>query len=105
MWRPPERIRYLPRPGAIVVEATGIRDEASGPLLRLGKVLAGAQADIVGFARRALADPDWFRNDAAGPGANVRLCVYTNYCEVLDQRHRQVTCKRRLTPPAWTPPP
>jgi hypothetical protein len=48
--------------------------------------------------------------------------LYTNYCEALDQRHRQVTCelwdrealdepgiklsadgKRRLTPPPWTP--
>jgi 2,4-dienoyl-CoA reductase-like NADH-dependent reductase (Old Yellow Enzyme family) len=85
-------------------------------------VLASGQADIVGFARQALADPDWFRKVASGRGAEVRLCLYTNYCEALDQRHRQVTCelwdregldepgikrsadgKRRLTPPAWTP--
>jgi hypothetical protein len=52
----------------------------------------------------------------------VRLCLYTNYCEALDQRHKQVTCelwdrealsgtgvrlsndgKRRLTAPAWVP--
>jgi len=50
----------------------------------------------------------------------VRLCIYTNYCEALDQRHRQVTCelwdrdaldepglrrsadgKRRLIAPNW----
>jgi 2,4-dienoyl-CoA reductase-like NADH-dependent reductase (Old Yellow Enzyme family) len=85
-------------------------------------VLASGQADIVGFARQALADPDWFRKVASGRGAEVRFCLYTNYCEALDQRHRQVTCelwdregldepgvkrsadgKRRLTPPAWTP--
>ena len=30
------------------------------------------------------------RGDAA---AEVRLCMYTNYCEALDQRHRQVTCE------------
>ncbi len=85
-------------------------------------VLASGQADIVGFARQALADPDWFRKVAAGCGSQVRLCLYTNYCEALDQKHRQVTCelwdrealdgpgvkrsadgKRRLTPPAWTP--
>jgi dimethylglycine catabolism A len=84
-------------------------------------VLASGQADIVGFARQALADPDWFRKVASGRGAQVRLCLYTNYCEALDQRHRQVTCelwdrealdepgvkrsadgKRRLTPPPWT---
>ena len=85
-------------------------------------VLTNGTADIVGFARQALADPDWFRKVASGRGADVRLCLYTNYCEALDQRHRQVTCelwdrdqldtpgtklasdgKRRLTPPRWEP--
>jgi len=84
-------------------------------------ILASGQADIIGFARQALADPDWFRKVASGRGADVRLCLYTNYCEALDQRHRQVTCelwdresldepgvklshdrKRRLTPPEWS---
>jgi dimethylglycine catabolism A len=85
-------------------------------------VLASGQADIVALARQALADPDWFRKVASGHGSQVRLCLYTNYCEALDQRHRQVTCelwdrqsledadvrrsadgKRRLTPPRWVP--
>jgi 2,4-dienoyl-CoA reductase-like NADH-dependent reductase (Old Yellow Enzyme family) len=85
-------------------------------------VLSNGTADIVGFARQALADPDWFRKVATGRGDAVRLCLYTNYCEALDQRHRQVTCelwdrenlddpdakltadgKRRLTPPRWDP--
>jgi 2,4-dienoyl-CoA reductase-like NADH-dependent reductase (Old Yellow Enzyme family) len=85
-------------------------------------ILASGKADIVGFARQALADPDWFAKVARGRGSEVRLCLYTNYCEALDQRHRQVTCelwdrerldeagvklaadgKRRLTPPAWEP--
>jgi 2,4-dienoyl-CoA reductase-like NADH-dependent reductase (Old Yellow Enzyme family) len=85
-------------------------------------VLTNGTADIVGFARQALADPDWFRKVATGRGDAVRLCLYTNYCEALDQRHRQVTCelwdrerlddpdvkltadgKRRLTPPRWDP--
>jgi dimethylglycine catabolism A len=85
-------------------------------------VLAAGGADIIGFARQALADPDWFRKVVSGRGAEVHLCLYTNYCEALDQRHRQVTCelwdrerldepgvtlssdgKRRLTPPAWNP--
>jgi 2,4-dienoyl-CoA reductase-like NADH-dependent reductase (Old Yellow Enzyme family) len=84
--------------------------------------LAQQQADIVGFARQALADPDWFRKVLTGNGSQVRLCLYTNYCEALDQRHRQVTCelwdrealdepgvrksldnKRRLTAPPWPP--
>jgi len=56
-------------------------------------VLAAGSADIIGFARQALADPDWFCKVAAGRGHEVRLCLYTNYCEALDQRHRQVTCE------------
>ena len=86
------------------------------------EVLTNGTADIVGFARQALADPDWFRKVSSGRGSDVRLCLYTNYCEALDQRHRQVTCelwdrealdapgtklasdgKRRLTPPRWEP--
>lgn len=50
-------------------------------------------ADIVSIARQALADPDWFRKVLAGAGTAVRLCLYTNYCEALDQRHREVTCE------------
>jgi 2,4-dienoyl-CoA reductase-like NADH-dependent reductase (Old Yellow Enzyme family) len=89
-------------------------------------VLASGQADIVAIARQALADPDWFAKVRMGRGAEVRLCIYTNYCEALDQRHRQVTCelwdrdaldepgvrrsadgKRRLIAPRWPgrPPP
>lgn len=86
-------------------------------------MLATDQADLIAFARQALADPDWFRKVRLGHGAEVRLCIYTNYCEALDQRHRQVTCelwdridlkepgvrlsadgKRRLVPPEWGPP-
>ena len=83
-------------------------------ILRLG------QADVVGMARQALADPDWFVKVRLGRGEEVRRCTYTNYCEALDQAHRPVTCKlwdrvdldepgiatvdegrRRLEPPAW----
>jgi 2,4-dienoyl-CoA reductase-like NADH-dependent reductase (Old Yellow Enzyme family) len=83
-------------------------------------ILEQGDADIVGLARQALADPDWFRKVRAGHGAEVRRCNYTNYCEGLDQSHKQVTCKlwdrvgldepgiafspdgrRRLLPPVW----
>jgi 2,4-dienoyl-CoA reductase-like NADH-dependent reductase (Old Yellow Enzyme family) len=57
------------------------------------RILAEGQADIVSVARQALADPDWFRKVREGRGSGVRLCLYTNYCEALDQRHRQVTCE------------
>jgi 2,4-dienoyl-CoA reductase-like NADH-dependent reductase (Old Yellow Enzyme family) len=56
-------------------------------------MLASGQADVVAFARQSLADPDWFLKVRTGHGDAVRLCIYTNYCEALDQRHRQVTCE------------
>ena len=84
------------------------------------EILRKGQADIVGMARQALADPDWFEKVRAGRGNEVRRCTYTNYCEALDQAHRPVTCKlwdrvaldepgiatvdegrRRLEPPPW----
>lgn len=57
------------------------------------EILARGDADIVGAARQSLADPDWFRKIRLGRGSDVRRCVFTNYCEGLDQKHKQVTCK------------
>ena len=56
-------------------------------------ILQSGDADIAGLARQALADPDWFVKVRTGHGEQVRRCTYTNYCEALDQAHRQVTCK------------
>ena len=76
--------------------------EQAEEILRLG------QADIVGMARQALADPDWFMKVRLGRGGEVRRCTYTNYCEALDQAHKPVTCKlwdkgrRVLEPPPWS---
>jgi hypothetical protein len=105
-----------------VVASGGINSfEAAESALRAG------YCDAVGAARQSLADPDWFLKMELGRGAEVRRCTYTNYCEGLDQRHKQVTCqlwdrdfappdpwpgpeagprrsldgKRRLLPPAW----
>jgi 2,4-dienoyl-CoA reductase-like NADH-dependent reductase (Old Yellow Enzyme family) len=83
-------------------------------------ILRRGEADIIGAARQSLADPDWFLKIRRGRGAEVRRCIYTNYCEALDQKHKQVTCqlwdreeldepgaaltdegKRRLIPPPW----
>lgn len=90
--------------------------EQAEDLLRTGA------ADIVASARQSLADPDWFRKLRLGRGEEVRRCVFTNYCEGLDQVHKPVTCKlwdhldldrddtprtadgrRRLIAPAWEP--
>ena len=97
------------------------------------RALTEGACDLVGAARATLADPDWFRKVELGCGAEVRRCIYTNYCEGLDQGHKQVTCqlwdrdfdapdpwpaphaagaprrssdgKRRLVAPPWRPAP
>ena len=85
-------------------------------------LLRDGAADIIASARQSLADPDWFRKLRLGLGNEVRRCVFTNYCEGLDQVHKPVTCKlwdhvgldepdvprtadgrRRLVAPAWEP--
>lgn len=83
-------------------------------------ILQRGEADIIGAARQSLADPDWFLKLKLGRGDEVRVCEYTNYCEGLDQKHKQVTCqlwdrleldqpgvrrtvdgRRRMTAPPW----
>lgn len=97
----------------VVAGGVSTFDQAEG-ILRRG------EADIIGAARQSLADPDWFLKVRLGRGVEVRRCTYTNYCEALDQAHKQVTCKlwdrtardepgvplsqdgrRRLLPPRW----
>ncbi|HSF17071.1 MAG TPA: NADH:flavin oxidoreductase [Vicinamibacteria bacterium] len=56
-------------------------------------ILRNGEADIVAAARQSLADPDWFEKIRLGRGAEVRRCEFTNYCEALDQKHKEVTCK------------
>jgi 2,4-dienoyl-CoA reductase-like NADH-dependent reductase (Old Yellow Enzyme family) len=118
---PTARVRAAVRAAGFttpVVATGGIHGFAQAEAL-----LAEGKADLVGFARQSLADPDWFEKVRLGHGGAVRVCEYTNYCEALDQKHAQVTCqlwdresleepgvrlskdgKRRLTPPAWEPP-
>src|SRR5882724_9714504 len=86
------------------------------------ELLRDGVADVIASARQSLADPDWFRKLRQGLGQAVRRCVFTNYCEGLDQVHKTVTCKlwdhleidgdqtprtddgrRRLVAPAWEP--
>ncbi len=57
------------------------------------RALADGDCDAVGAARQTLADPDWFLKMETGRGDEIRRCIYTNYCEGLDQKHRQVTCQ------------
>jgi len=56
-------------------------------------ILEKGEADFVASARQTLADPDWFLKIREGRGDQIRRCEFTNYCEALDQQHKQVTCK------------
>jgi 2,4-dienoyl-CoA reductase-like NADH-dependent reductase (Old Yellow Enzyme family) len=86
------------------------------------ELLRNGSADIIGSARQSLADPDWFHKVSLGRGEEVRRCKFSNYCEGLDQKHKQVTCqcwdrlqldetgvtlaedgRRRLLAPLWRP--
>ncbi len=71
-----------------VVAAGGICtfDQAEAALER-------GDCDIVGAARQSLADPDWWAKMRSGSGAEIRRCLFTNYCEGLDQKHKKVTCQ------------
>jgi 2,4-dienoyl-CoA reductase-like NADH-dependent reductase (Old Yellow Enzyme family) len=57
------------------------------------EILRDGEADIIASARQSLADPDWWLKMRLGRGDEIRRCVFTNYCEGLDQVHKQVTCK------------
>ena len=81
------------------VRAAGLR-HAGGPVgrhldLRAGRGPAAGRRRRTSSrsARQSLADPDWFRKLRLGRGDEVRRCVFTNYCEGLDQVHKPVTCK------------
>jgi len=84
------------------------------------RIIREGEADIIASARQSIADPDWFLKMRLGCGDEIRVCIYSNYCEALDTRHKQVTCelwdredkdapgvalssdgKRRLLPPPW----
>jgi len=71
-----------------IVAAGGIND-----FYFAEEALKEGACDFVGSARQAIADPDWFRKAEAGEGHLVRRCKLTNYCEALDERHKQVTCQ------------
>ncbi len=125
--------RNLPLSRAIrdAVRATGFETPVGGAgginsFELAERALRDGDCDFACAARQSLADPDWWRKMEEGRGDAIRRCVYTNYCEGLDQQHKQVTCqlwdrvfespdagaadgsirrstdgKRRLVPPPW----
>ena len=94
-------------------------------LAQAEEILERGEADAVASARQSLADPDWMLKLRLGRGEEIRRCLFTNYCEGLDQSHQAVTCQlwdrvkglsddlsvmrtgdgRRLLAPDWIAPP
>ncbi len=85
-------------------------------------ILERSEGDLIAAARQSLADPDWWLKLRLGRADEIRRCIYTNYCEALDQKHKMVTCqlwdrteldepdllrskdgRRRLCAPDWKP--
>ena len=92
--------------GANVYLAAGIKQfvNAQGfntPIVTTGKIstpemaediLATGQADLVGFARALLADPDFPRKARTGNTDKIVRCIYGNVCKQLDEKFKKVTC-------------
>ncbi len=92
--------------GANLYLAGGIKDfiNAHGyrtPLVTTGKIrtpkmaeeiLTSGQADLVGFARALLADPDWPKKARLGREDAIVRCIYGNICKNLDENFKQVRC-------------
>jgi 2,4-dienoyl-CoA reductase-like NADH-dependent reductase (Old Yellow Enzyme family) len=92
--------------GANVYLAEGIKAfvNAHGyatPVVTTGKIntpamaeaiLAQGNADIVGFARALLADPDWPKKARLGREDTIIRCIYGNICKNLDENFKQVRC-------------
>jgi 2,4-dienoyl-CoA reductase-like NADH-dependent reductase (Old Yellow Enzyme family) len=92
--------------GANVYLAEGIKHfiNAHGyriPVVATGKIntpalaeaiLAQGQADLVGFARALLADPDWPKKARQGQPERIVRCIYGNICKNLDENFQQVRC-------------
>jgi 2,4-dienoyl-CoA reductase-like NADH-dependent reductase (Old Yellow Enzyme family) len=103
--------------GANVYLAAGIKAfvNAHGyqtPIVTTGKIptpqsaeeiLQRGQADIIGFSRALLADPDWPKKARLGQEERIVRCVYGNVCKALDENFKQVKCtlwlKHGLHPP------
>ena len=92
--------------GANVYLATDIKAfvNAQGyqtPIVTTGKIstpemaeeiLATGKADLVGFARALLADPDFPRKARQGQSDKIVRCIYGNVCKQLDEKFKKVTC-------------
>lgn len=88
---------YLARDIKSFIRAHGYKT----PIVATGKintpqlaeeVLQKDEADLVGFARALLADPDLPRKARLGREDTIVRCIYGNVCKSLDENFRRVRC-------------
>jgi len=67
------------------------------------RILAAGDADLIGLARTALADPDWPRKARDGRDDRIIRCLCINVCKALDENFKTVRCyfwpKTAVAPP------
>ena len=82
-----------------VVTTGKIRDA-----LMAEEILKSGRADLIGFARTLLADPDWPKKVRAGRQDQIIRCLSINICKALDENFKKVRCylwpKDSLHPPS-----
>lgn len=94
-----------------VVTTGKIRNPSDGEA-----ILQAGQADMIGFARALLADPDMPKKARLKREDTIVRCIYGNVCKQLDENFKQVRCGSLwprdylhapeapddVTPPVWS---
>ncbi|MFH1032128.1 MAG: FAD-dependent oxidoreductase [Chloroflexota bacterium] len=86
-------LTYNMRDGALVHLAAEIKKAVSIPVIAVAKIspalgeriLEEGKADFVDFCRSLIADPDWPNKVREGRLADMRPCMYCNWCLVRDR--------------------
>jgi NADPH-dependent 2,4-dienoyl-CoA reductase/sulfur reductase-like enzyme len=80
---------FFSKPGYLLDLAEGVKQLTTKPVIAAGHladaalaqdVVASGRADLVGFARGLIADPDWPTKVRTGRASDVRACIYCNHC-------------------------
>lgn len=84
--------------------AEGIRSVASRynvPVIAAGRIMTLAfgeqvlhdgKADIIGYCRPMLCDPDWLTKEIEGRQSEIVPCRYCNHCQARDRKFEAVNC-------------